>query len=406
MKKRIFIIALLLCITLISVTALAASDTRQLTAIFSNIKIIIDNKQISPKDAQGQPVEPFIVNGTTYLPVRAIAEALGKNVKWDDPNKTVNISPKVIGSVNGEDVYDYEYMYYFNSSFNKNFTQYYEALIEYEGVDLLDEKSSRNYVGDMEYYAWQSVVQANLIRQKAKEEYGINLEPTYYEKILEPETVLSIITNHLYTLLTPKLEEEMKASKDISEAAAKAYYNEDPASWDCRKVAHIVITGDQLIEEAYENNKSLSDKEAHDAAKKRAEDIITRLAKGEKFADLALKYSADGTATIGGEMELYFNCYGHGINEKGDFDPVFAAGAFLLKNVGDTSKEPVESSFGFHVIKLLDKKEGFEAVKPFVLGRVQTIDQSEVGEYFQAKLGEWEEEAVVERGFEFLYYVE
>ena len=40
-------------------------------------------------DANGNYVEPFIIDGTTYLPVRGIASALGLNVGWDGATKTV-----------------------------------------------------------------------------------------------------------------------------------------------------------------------------------------------------------------------------------------------------------------------------------------------------------------------------
>jgi hypothetical protein len=39
----------------------------------------------------GASVEPFIINGTTYLPVRAVAEALGMEVRWDNTAKSVHI---------------------------------------------------------------------------------------------------------------------------------------------------------------------------------------------------------------------------------------------------------------------------------------------------------------------------
>jgi hypothetical protein len=96
MKKRVFILTLLACVILISASALAISiaDTRQLTATFNNIKIYVDGQLIAPKDALGRPVEPFIVDGSTYLPVRAVAEALGKDVEWDGPNQSVYVGQK------------------------------------------------------------------------------------------------------------------------------------------------------------------------------------------------------------------------------------------------------------------------------------------------------------------------
>ncbi|MDR1247214.1 MAG: copper amine oxidase N-terminal domain-containing protein [Clostridiales Family XIII bacterium] len=64
---------------------------RTLTASFDDIKIFINDEEISPKDAAGNAVEPFIVSGTTYLPVRAVAEAFGLTVSWNAATKSVYI---------------------------------------------------------------------------------------------------------------------------------------------------------------------------------------------------------------------------------------------------------------------------------------------------------------------------
>ena len=68
---------------------LAKTESETLEAWFSDIKIMINGTEIQPKDANGNRVEPFIVNGTTYLPVRAIGEALQKEVRWDGTTNTV-----------------------------------------------------------------------------------------------------------------------------------------------------------------------------------------------------------------------------------------------------------------------------------------------------------------------------
>jgi len=52
---------------------------------------MIDGAEYVPTDANGNVVEPFIYNGTTYLPVRAVANAFGKDVKWDGKNAIVYI---------------------------------------------------------------------------------------------------------------------------------------------------------------------------------------------------------------------------------------------------------------------------------------------------------------------------
>jgi hypothetical protein len=69
--------------------ALAGATTRQLNAWFNNIKIVVDGELIVPKDSEGRVIEPFIIDGTAYLPVRAVGEALGKSVDWDGATNTV-----------------------------------------------------------------------------------------------------------------------------------------------------------------------------------------------------------------------------------------------------------------------------------------------------------------------------
>jgi hypothetical protein len=68
--------------------------TRPLTATFADIRLYIDGQRITPADANGNTVEPFIVDGTTYLPVRAVAEAFGKDVEWDGDAYAVYIGAK------------------------------------------------------------------------------------------------------------------------------------------------------------------------------------------------------------------------------------------------------------------------------------------------------------------------
>lgn len=80
-------------------TAVAASNITKKTieAYYQDIKVVVDGVEITPKDANGKVVDPFISDGTTYLPVRAVGEALGKEVTWDGSTKTVYIG-KVPGA--------------------------------------------------------------------------------------------------------------------------------------------------------------------------------------------------------------------------------------------------------------------------------------------------------------------
>lgn len=83
----------------LAVPALAAVANKTLEAHYMDIKLVVDGVPITPRNASGNVVEPFTVNGTTYLPVRAIGEALGKDVKWDGETKTVYVG-EIPGKIN------------------------------------------------------------------------------------------------------------------------------------------------------------------------------------------------------------------------------------------------------------------------------------------------------------------
>lgn len=70
-------------------SAFAAETTKNVQIQFDNIQLVVDGVPITPKDANGSRIEPFIYNGTTYLPIRAVGEAIGKQVTWDGATKTV-----------------------------------------------------------------------------------------------------------------------------------------------------------------------------------------------------------------------------------------------------------------------------------------------------------------------------
>ena len=88
------------------------------------------------------------------------------------------------------------------------------------------------------------------------------------------------------------------------------------------------------------------------ATEKEAQDIEERLKKGEKFAALAKRYSLDGSKEYGGDLG-YFTAP--------EMVAEFSKAAFALK-VGETSA-PVKTDFGWHIIKIEDRKLG--AAQPY-----------------------------------------
>lgn len=67
------------------------NTTPRTITVTTGISIYLDGQKLTPKDANGKTVEVFAYNGTTYLPVRAIGEALGLKVGWDGPSNSVLI---------------------------------------------------------------------------------------------------------------------------------------------------------------------------------------------------------------------------------------------------------------------------------------------------------------------------
>ena len=94
-KERIlaFVLFALFVLHLPAAAAEAASTIRNIQANYSGITVVADGVEVR------MDAEPFIVDDSvTYVPVRAVAEALGKEVTWDEKTNTV-----YIGAVPGEE---------------------------------------------------------------------------------------------------------------------------------------------------------------------------------------------------------------------------------------------------------------------------------------------------------------
>ncbi len=96
MKKRLqgLIAGMLIGAMLSSGVVFAKQISETIKVTYDNIRILIDGKEYHPTDVNGNTVEPFIYNGTTYLPVRAIANAFDKEVDWEAQTSTVTLGSK------------------------------------------------------------------------------------------------------------------------------------------------------------------------------------------------------------------------------------------------------------------------------------------------------------------------
>ncbi len=130
---------------------------------------------------------------------------------------------------------------------------------------------------------------------------------------------------------------------------------------DMQKLREAVTVSQQDIQRSYEDNQQqystpaqvrashiLLKTEGKDeaAVKKQAEDLLAQVKKGADFAQLATKYSQDEvSAKKGGDLDFF---------PQGQMVPEFDKVAFSLET-GQIS-DLVKSQYGFHIIKVTDKK--------------------------------------------------
>ena len=130
--------------------------------------------------------------------------------------------------------------------------------------------------------------------------------------------------------------------KSISDDEIQKYYD-DEVIGDI-KVRHILIKPETTDDMSTEEKT-----EAEEKAKKEAEDLIKQLDDGANFEELAKEYSDDtGSASDGGLIDYF--------NKDDNMDEAFLNASIDLKK-GKYTEEPVQSSFGYHIILKLDQKK-------------------------------------------------
>ncbi len=105
MKRRITVLAAVaLSVSSVAVGVFARDIIDTIEAqIRPDFTIAVDGKVQSFKNANGETVYPLLYEGTTYLPVRAIGELMGKTVYWYENDKRIELNT-VTSTVTDADV--------------------------------------------------------------------------------------------------------------------------------------------------------------------------------------------------------------------------------------------------------------------------------------------------------------
>lgn len=206
--------------------------------------------------------------------------------------------------------------------------QFYDRLLEMYGSQVLDSMITEKIVELEAKKAKISVTDEDvqkeldkMIEQVGGEEmFNYQLAYSGYTMDQMKEELKNYLT--IVKILEPKIE--------ITDEEINSYFEENKdrfAQEEEVQASHILV----------------DDEETANKVKKLLDD-------GGDFAALAKEYSKDGSAQSGGDLG-YFT--------KGEMIQEFEDAAFSME-IGQVS-EPVKSEYGYHIIKVTDKKEAQEA---------------------------------------------
>ncbi len=155
--------------------------------------------------------------------------------------------------------------------------------------------------------------------------------------------------------LAKMMEAEVESKVKVEEKDLKEYFDKNPEQFkqpEQVRASHILIA---VAADA--------DAKTKEAAKAKAAGLLAQIKGGADFAALAAKNSADqANAKQGGDLGFF---------GKGQMVGEFERAAFGLQKPGDVS-ELVETPFGFHIIKLAEKKAestlSLDQIKPQLEG--------------------------------------
>lgn len=262
-----------------------------------------------------------------------------------------------------------------------------------------EEKEEINNTVNETYSSFISYYEANAIRESAKDvemrgtelanealvSQGLTVD-NYKDKLYE-DYVFNLISEKLRSFLTDSItlsDAEAKALFEADVEERRASYTQSPAlfeeaqnSYDgsggipplfvpegfCR-VKHILVDDETLANSLYD-----------------------RLMAGEDFDSLMTSYGTDP----GMQREPGITM-GYLLGESTAFIPEFKEAGLKLENIGDITK-PVLGSYGYHIIKLVDKLESkvvtFESVKDiYITSKLETLKQTKYNEAIEAWVAE------------------
>jgi peptidyl-prolyl cis-trans isomerase SurA len=155
------------------------------------------------------------------------------------------------------------------------------------------------------------------------------------------------------TLTIEKLvNKEITSKISVSDAEIQAFYEKNKESFNLPesfRIAHILVT--PIADPEIRNAKN-DDAKTPEEARSKAARLLRDVQGGVDFAVVARDYSEDPTsAPVGGDLNF------QALQQLENIDSRLAQSVQRLRQ-GETSPQIVETRFGFHIIKLLERDPG------------------------------------------------
>ena len=226
-----------------------------------------------------------------------------------------------------------------------------EALDQLVSAELLYQAAGKMEIKDLDRQVAQKLAQSRATKrndeefQKSLKDMGLTLQDL--QELIRKDVVIS---NFVEKNFVPKAA--------VSDAEAKQFYE---ANKDKFQLGEMVRASHILI--GITENAGAEEK---DKAREKAQGLLKRVKEGEDFGVLAGTNSNCPSKVRGGDLGAF---------GKGKMDPVFEKAAFALKP-GKIS-DVVETRFGYHIIKLTEKKEARAESYDGAKARIQSYLQKE-----------------------------
>ena len=216
-----------------------------------------------------------------------------------------------------------------------------------------------------------------LIKQKRDISYSIVKAENFLDKIsITDEEITNYYQNFQDQFKNPEQiklayieisRQDLAKNVQVTDEKINKYYQDNLSQYtqpERRKASHILFT-----------LPSDADTETKDKVKAEAQAVLDKINSGSDFSEMAKLHSKDpGSADNGGDLGFF---------GKGEMVPAFEESAYSMQP-GSVS-ELVESSFGYHIIKLISVEGGeskpLETVKDAIIESIQ-FDEVE-NDYFE-----------------------